>query len=252
MHAIKLKLKAFALHLGISFAIAAVVFLLVLGVWYPAPYYILSGGWQLLLLVLAIDVIIGPIITLLVYNQRKGKLERVGEFVVIGLLQLCALTYGVWSIFEARPVHMVFEYDRFRIIHANDILDETRRKLPEGIEVFPISGPTWLGLRPLEGREKFDFTLQALGGVAVAAQPQLWIPYEESHNEVLTSSKPVDDLIERFPASRKKIEAAIEKVGYPADRLRYLPIQGRKMETWTVLLDSNTAAPVIYLDIDPF
>jgi hypothetical protein len=252
MQSIKSKLRVFFLHLGISFAVAVVVLLLVVGIWYPVPYHTLSGGWQLLLLVLGIDVIVGPMITLLVYNERKGRVERISEFMVIGFLQFSALLYGVWSIFEARPVHVVFEYDRFRVIHARDVPNELRLQIPEGIKSFPITGPTWLGLRPLAGQEKFDFTMQALDGIAVAAQPQLWIPYEKARTEVLASSKPIEDLIKRFPQSRKAIEDAAQKTDRTPEGLRYLPIQGRKMEAWTVLIDAITATPVAYVDVDSF
>ncbi len=246
------KFKVFLIHFGISFAIGVVVLLLVIGVWYPFPYHTLSGGWQLLVLVLGIDVIAGPMITLLVYNEKKGRLEKVSEFVVIGLIQISALLYGLWSIFEARPVHVVFEYDRFRIIHANDVPDELRTRIPEGIKAFPVLGPTWLSLRPLVGQEKFDFTMQALDGIAVSAQPALWIPYERSHDEVLAAAKPIDDLIKRFPQKLQTIERVTQGSGLTHSGLRYLPIQGRKMVTWTVLLDAMTAMPVGYIDIDPF
>lgn len=252
MQSIESKSRVFFLHLGISFALAAVVLLLVMKIWFPAPYYNLSDGVGLIFLVLGINVILGPMVTLLVYNERKGRLEIISEFMIIGVLQLSALVYGVWSIFEARPVHVVFEYDRFRIIHASDVPDELRPRIPEGIKAFPITGPTWLGLRPLEGQEKFDFTIQALDGIAVAAQTQLWIPYGKVRTEVLASGKPIEDLIKRFPLSRQTIEEAVEKSGRKPEGLRYLPIQGRKMVTWTVLLDVKTATPVAYVDIDSF
>ena len=37
---------------------------------------------------------------------------------VVALIQLVALGYGLWTVFIARPVHLVFEIDRFRVVHA--------------------------------------------------------------------------------------------------------------------------------------
>ena len=91
-----------------------------------------------------------------------------------------------------------------------------------------------------------------MDGIAVAAQTQLWMPYEKVRTEVLASGKPIEDLIKRFPLSRQTIEEAVEKSGRKTEGLRYLPIQGRKMVTWTVLLDVKTATPVAYVEIDSF
>ncbi len=252
MQLLKSKLKAFSLHFGLSLAVAVVVILLVGGVWYPFPFRTLSGGWQLLLLVLGVDVVVGPMLTALVYNPRKGRLEKISEFMVIGCLQISALLYGVWSIFEARPIHVVFEYDRFRIVHASDVPDDLRSRIPAGIVGFPAAGPTWLGLRPLQGQEKFDYTMQALDGIAVAARPELWIPYESSRAAVLASAKPLDELIKRFPQQQQVLERTLKESGCSKSELHYLPIQGRRMETWTVILDAKTARPVAYVELDSF
>jgi hypothetical protein len=252
MQLMKSKLKAFFVHFGISLVIGVLVVFLVGGVWYPYPFHILSGGWQLLILALVVDVVVGPMLTALVYNPRKGRLEKVSEFVVIGFLQISALIYGVWSIFEARPVHVVFEYDRFRVVHANDVPENLLPMTPEGIKAFPVTGPTWLGLRPLEGKEKFDYTMQALDGVAVAARPELWNSYEKSTSAVLAAAKPLDDLNMRFPKKQNSIKEAVRDSKRTMVELRYLPIQGRKMEVWTVLLDAATAQPVAYVDVDSF
>lgn len=38
------------------------------------------------------------------------------DFTVIGLLQVAALAYGLWTVFVARPVHLVFEYHRMAVV----------------------------------------------------------------------------------------------------------------------------------------
>lgn len=95
---------------------------------------------------------------------------------IIGVLQLSALVYGVWSIFEARPVHVVFEYDGFESFMPA-MFWPTRPRIPEDKRRFPLLDPYMAGSATAGGQEKFDFTIQALDGIAVAAQTQLWIPY---------------------------------------------------------------------------
>ena len=47
--------------------------LLVFAVWYPYPYREISGGRDLFLLVVAVDVVLGPLITFAVFNRAKPR-----------------------------------------------------------------------------------------------------------------------------------------------------------------------------------
>ena len=115
------RLRASGIHLGISLCIALLAALLVFGLWYPYPYREISGGRALFLLMTAVDVVMGPLITLVVFNQAKRRKELVLDFTVVAVLQLAALGYGIWTVFVARPVHLVFEYTRMAVVHAVDI-----------------------------------------------------------------------------------------------------------------------------------
>ena len=70
----KNRLYAGAIHLAISLSVAALAAYLVFGIWYPSPYPELSGGRELFLLVIAVDVVIGPLITLVIFNRTKTAL----------------------------------------------------------------------------------------------------------------------------------------------------------------------------------
>ena len=101
----KNRLRASVIHLAISLAIASLAALLVFGWWYPHPYRDLSGGRELFTLVVAVDVVLGPLITLVIFNPAKTRRHLVMDFTVIGLLQVAALAYGLWTVFVARPVN---------------------------------------------------------------------------------------------------------------------------------------------------
>ncbi|SDD08655.1 hypothetical protein SAMN05192589_104253 [Paracidovorax valerianellae] len=248
----KSKIHVFLLQLGVSSIVALLSAALVFFVWYPGPYRVISGGGQLFLLMLAVDVILGPLITAVVFNLKKSLLERTVEFATIGVLQIVALAFGLNAMYESRPVHLVFEYDRFRVIHATDIPKELLSKVPAGINPLPMSGPSLIALRPLSGIEKFNFTLQALDGLSVSAQPELWIPYSQAKSVVIAASLPVEDLIKRFPSMQRKLQQEILQSGRNINQVKYLPIQGRKGLTWTALLDGSTAEPFAYVDLDSF
>ena len=101
----KSRLRASAIHLAISLSIATLAALLVFGWWYPYPYRELSGGRELFTLVVAVDVVLGPLITLVIFNTTKTRRHLAMDFTVIGLLQVAALAYGLWTVFVARPVN---------------------------------------------------------------------------------------------------------------------------------------------------
>ncbi|NTV87211.1 MAG: pilus assembly protein, partial [Burkholderiaceae bacterium] len=117
----KIRARAAAVHLCISLLVAGVAAGLVFGLWYPYPYREISGGRELFLLVVAVDVVLGPLVTFVVFNRTKPRKELVRDLALVGLMQLAGLAYGLWTVHEARPVHLVFEIDRFRAVHAVDV-----------------------------------------------------------------------------------------------------------------------------------
>ena len=93
--------------------------------------------------------------------------------------------------------------------------------------------------------------MQAMGGIAQAAQPNLWQPYGAARAEVLHESRPAAQLRQRFAEQAETIDHAVAQTGLPIERLRTLPLLARKA-VWTVLIDSETAQPVGYINLDPF
>lgn len=247
------RLRAAAIHLALSVLVAGLAGLLVFALWYPFPYREISGGRELFLLVVSVDVVIGPLITFAVFNRRKPDAELKRDLAVVGLLQLAALCYGLWTVHLARPVHMVFEYDRFRVVHQIDIPAELVAKAPAGIDVAPWGGPTLIALRQFATpQEHAEMTMQALDGVQLSARPELWRPYETERKEVLRAAKPIGALVKKLPGRAAEIEAAVRKTGKPESQVVYLPLVARKDTAWTVLLDASTAAILDYLPLDPY
>jgi hypothetical protein len=252
MHQWKVRLKAAVIHLGISLAVALLAALLVFGVWYPYPYREISGGRELFLILVSVDVILGPLITLAIFNRAKPRPELRRDLAVVGLIQLAALAYGLWTVFVARPVHLVFEIDRLRIVHAIDVPEDLMDKVPAGIDALPLRGPTLLAVRPFKDRkEEQDATLVALQGIALSARPDLWQPYARSRNEVLKAGRPVDQLKSRFASNAAQIDAVLSRAGRAASTTAYLPVAGRKT-FWTAFIDPLTADVVAFIPLDSF
>ncbi|GAC1526746.1 MAG: fimb protein [Ramlibacter sp.] len=247
------RLRATALHLVLSLVVAGFAGLLVFALWYPYPYREVSGGRELFLLVMTVDIIIGPLITFAVFNRAKPDRELKRDLTVVGLLQFAALCYGLWTVQLARPIHMVYEYDRFRVVHQADIPAGTLSKAPVNLAVLPWSGPTVIALRQFRNpQEKLDMTMQALEGLPLSARPELWQPYETERREVLLAAQPVAALTKRFPARAADIEHAVRTTGKPVAQVVYLPLLARKDAAWTVLLDATSADILGFIPLDPY
>lgn len=250
---LKARLKAAAVHLGISLLLAGAVALLVFELWYPWPYREISGGRDLFLLVISVDVVLGPLLTLAVFNVRKPRSELRRDIMVIALLQLAGLGYGLWTVQLARPAHLVFEIDRFRVVHRVDIPPELEAQAPPGIPVAPWTGPTPLSTRPFHSdREQMDFTLAALQGVHLGARPDLWEPYAAGKDRIVAAAQPLSVLKRRFPEQAARIDAAVRASARQPDAVVFLPMMGRQAVAWTVLLDRRTAEILDYLPLDSF
>ena len=102
--------QAAGAHLTLSAVIGATVLAAMLFVWYPEPFFDAVGGSRLILLLVGVDVVLGPLLTLVVYNPRKPRLRL--DLSIIAVLQSAALIYGVHVMFAARPVYVVLRWTR--------------------------------------------------------------------------------------------------------------------------------------------
>jgi len=245
------RLKASGIHFSISLSIAALAALLVFFVWYPYPYRQISGGRELFLILVTVDVILGPLLTFSIFDRRKSRRALAFDFTAIGATQLAALGYGLWVVSVARPVHLVFEYDRFRVVHAVEVPRNLLPKTPAGIDALPLTGPTMLSLRPTTGSERADAVMEELGGTPTAVRPDFWQAYDTARSAVLKHAKPISELKQRFPAQAGLIDQGIAASGRPAEDLHYLPLFGRK-QFWTAFIDAETTQVLATIPLDPY
>ena len=246
------RLRASGIHLGLSLVIALAAALLVFGIWYPYPYREISGGRELFLLVVTVDVILGPLITLAVFNRAKPWTELRRDLVIVVLIQLAALAYGLWTVSVARPVHMVFEIDRFRVVHGVDIPNELLERTPPGVQALPLTGPTLLAVRPFrDDNESMNATLAALQGVSLSARPDLWQSYADAVPRILQVARPVSTLKTRYPDRAAEIERIVTAAGRKPETALYLPLTGRNV-FWTVFLDPANASVIGTMPLDSF
>ncbi|MFM2450231.1 MAG: hypothetical protein RIS44_2681 [Pseudomonadota bacterium] len=244
--------RAAGIHLLISAAVAALAAALVFGVWYPGIYRVLAGGRDLFLLIMAVDVVLGPLLTFAVFSVKKGWPHLRRDLAIIGLIQLAALVYGLYTVYGARPVATVFEVDRFKVVTAAQVHLPELPKAPAGYQTLPLSGPWLLGSRkPSGGGESNDALFMAIeNGIDRAQRPLFWTSYADSIPEVLARARPVALLLEKRPELAADVRRALQDLKLSEAEAKFLPIMGRGGD-WVVLIDPKGQL-VHYVQADGF
>jgi len=105
--------QAFSSHFAISLIIFIALFLVIFFIWYPGAFVHL-GGWQGIKIVAAVDLMLGPVLTLIVFNPTKKSLKI--DLSIIAAIQLSCLGYGVWAIEQQRPLTQAILNDSLYVI----------------------------------------------------------------------------------------------------------------------------------------
>jgi hypothetical protein len=102
--------RAAGIHLGISTVIFLVTLYLILVHWYPGFHFGVDGGLQGVRIMAAVDLVLGPTLTLIIFNPLKARRLIVFDLCCIGAAQFAALVWGFYAIYGQRPVSLNF-YD---------------------------------------------------------------------------------------------------------------------------------------------
>lgn len=227
--------------------------MLVFGVWYRSPLHAMLGGRELFWLVVGVDVVCGPLLTLVLWNPAKPRRELIQDMGLVALLQIGALIYGIHTVAIVRPVHMVFETDRIRVVSASELNVSDLSKAPEGLRSLPWTGPTLISVRdPVDSDEFLKSIDLSMAGFEPSLRPDWWQAYESKLPQVLERAKPLGSLANARPEKKALLEEAIEKSGLPASDLLWLPFTSARALEWVVLIDKKEGKPRAYAQIDGF
>ena len=244
--------KAALIHLGISATIAAIVSALLVGVWYPPPYFHAGGADGLLALVVGVDVTLGPLVTLIIFKHGKPGLKF--DLAFIAVVQAIALAYGFSVIVETRPVFLVAAVDRFVLVDANQIApkDLKQASRPEWRRLS-WTGPVLVGTElPRDPHEHNALLFSALStGKDVQDFPKYYVPYANAAPALLQRAQPVRALIELHPGKRADIDDWLKKHGFNETQTAWLPIQARQGDL-VMMMDAHDGRTLGALPINPW
>lgn len=243
--------KASAIHFAVSALVIGTVAAAAIWLWYPPGLFESAKAGKLLVTLAAVDVVLGPLLTLVVYKQGKKSLKF--DLTIIALLQLAALGYGLHAVWQSRPVYLVAAKDRFQLVFANEIdPDDLQWASPE-FQKLPKFGPRIIAsVMPKAGERQFQAILSALNGKDVYLIPSQHVPYEQEASKLLARSMPATDLLGSLGADdRAALDRAIASSGHAANDLVVVPIDSVRGSA-TMLLMAKDASVVGPVGVDPW
>jgi hypothetical protein len=230
------RFKAFGIHLIISAFIGAAALIALYYVFFPHPFFSSGGADRLVMILLAVDLAIGPLLTLVVFKPGKKSLKF--DLAVICALQIGALVYGLHVMWVARPVYLVSDGDRFVLVRASDIdpADFSKAKAP--YNTMPFYGPKLVSLRkPATAAESNDQMNRMLAGKMLEAEVFMFGPVEEGAERMKKYARPLSDLA---PVDAKEqAELAEWRNANPSVNALWVPVTGKQKDALALIKAEN-------------
>ena len=240
----RLKLIAFAIHLLFSALIIGTFMFMVTQLWFPDLLFELENVWQGLQILIPVDAILGPILTLILFVP--GKKGLMGDLIIIAVIQVLALVYGGFTIYGQRPEIMVFAGDRFEIIPSSkfdrtnfavEYFDNNEQDYP--LIVYALPGQT--------PEEQNEFVLN---NIQYQKKADRYRPLTDFQSEV---AKKALSLSKFVPSSDKSAQILSNfKAQYKEDEVLLFVLEGTTTYAKILLLDSTNLKHLGYLDLDPW
>lgn len=227
------RLKFFLTHLSISFLIALLVIGLVFFIWYPSPLATAVGVTHIFLMLLVIDVVIGPVLGVLVYKEGKKTLKF--DLSVIIFIQVAALCYGVFNIEQGRPAWLVYNVDRFELVRKNEIVDQNINQAQPQFQQVSWLKPKFVATEFAKDTQQRsdDMFAEVLGGISLAQRPERYIDFAQAKKQMQQRAQKLE-LLQQYN-NKTEVEKILAK--YP-QATAFLPMKASAVDM-TVLIDSQ-------------
>lgn len=245
---IKAKLYAAFIHAIVTLCVAAISAILIFFIWYPDGFARYVGGIGLYLIILGVEVCLGPLMSLVVFDSRKSKREIFFDYAIIGVIQLSGLLYGMHSTFISRPVYSVFVVDRLELISALELKgSDLEEAAGTGYEHLPLFGVRRVCINiPQDPQIRSDLLLSALRGKDIELMPKY---YRECRQEEHLVAAHEGEILLKIAKEKNNADVAheLEKIG----DFTWLPIKSR-FGNWVEVYPGANRSEPLFLNIDPY
>lgn len=231
-----------SIHGIFSLGLLLIALFLVFKLWYPTPLDKAMGVTHVFWVLLAIDLILGPLLTFVIFNPKKKELKI--DLLIIIMIQLSAYFYGLYSVAQGRPVFQVFVVDDIELVRAIDL---------QGKKSIYSSGlllkPQWVAATYSENPIVANKQKQAeiFEGISIATRPEAFIPLDSRKKQILSKLKKID-ILKQFN-SLEEVEFVLKEYSN-RKIIGYLPVKAYYVDM-VVFFDKNVN-PVAIVNLRPW
>lgn len=237
------RLVAAGVHLLFSALIVASLVAMVLWVWFPGPLSRVEGVTIPLKILVLVDVILGPLLTFVVFKRGKPSLKK--DLAIIITIQLAAFAYGAWVLHQARTAVLAWDSGAVYVVRAGQL---EGGPVPDWVE--PVEGLGSIGFVYVEPIQDPDFIAAVLRGdqADVAMLPAQYRPAAD-HLQVIRDNKVDMAALMQEPSVESAWQAFAEDHGISLEEALVVPLLGAHADAAAVLRRSD-ASLVGLLDLD--
>lgn len=225
----RFRITAFLYHLTVSALVLSVFLSIVFFIWYPSPYYILMSAVGVLTTLVMVDLVLGPSLTLITFNEKKSRRELTLDMSLILLVQITALIWGGLTVHYSRPQFTVYAQNAYYVMTQNDINMDELSDHVTAPHLF--QGPKLVYARPPETESEIQEVYKQMtqkDSKAFMFEPGQYV--EMDHEQAVLPTQGLDLSLISQP-DNKILEAWLaELTGNSSDELEkllFLPVYGR-------------------------
>ncbi|MDS1309435.1 hypothetical protein [Marinobacter xiaoshiensis] len=242
---VKAKLKAAAIHGVITVILALLAALVIYGLWYPKPFAEMSHGTDLFLLIVLVEIVLGPTISLVIFNTRKQKSEMLRDYFIVGMIQFSAFFYGIFSVYISRPVYLVFVKDRIEVVAAVELNNADFTHAGSQFRSLPKLGPSTICVEfPKSPEKKSELLFSALRGMDIQLIPEFYRECREG--EIASNAYTRGEFFAIETVDNSIIPESLE-----GPEFTWLPVVTR-FGAWLVFYPNGDVNKPLFVNEDPF
>ena len=242
------RIKAFLIHLVISLVALAAILYVVVFIWYPPPFFAADGGWQGVRIIMGVDLVLGPLLTLAVYNPAKGLTKLKRDLITIGIIQVCSLAVGTWIVADQRTRMVSFANNRFVSMTETQIRESG---ISEQVYAsLKTQHPPMAYVRlPDDPAEREQVVMGNLGGTPLFKRGDLYEPLtRENRMKIVDQGFNIDHVASVNPDLRPIVDEFLRQNDRSADQVVALPLYCR-YAVLSLILDAESGEIIDTLDI---
>lgn len=213
---------AFLIHLAISILLFTVLGYLILFQWYPDFLFQADGGWVGIQIIALVDLVLGPLLTLIVFKAGKPGLKF--DLTAIGTFQAVCLMAGTYIVYSERPLAIVYTDGFFHSVSSDDYR-ESGKPIPD-LSLIPGDTPKWVSVRLPQDFDRIDTIRKAAlsNSIPLSVFSEYYQPFNVDHIDTRRDPLPLE-MIEKERSH--EVAEFLDQHGGAASDYLFFPLGAR-------------------------